>query len=276
MNCLIRQFIQEKKDVEKKSTFFEDATLRICGNLEIELALDSLLLYLKDFMPVVRIFLSIFDDTLESMNIIARAEEAMSEKLDLILPLPPDALEAVKNISTDRDVFLIEKPEEFPSTRHVMKILNAPASSVVFMILRSNNKIVGNVVFHAVGEKQFAEGDMELIESLKGPMKLAMSNTLRHREVLKLKDLLADDNRYLHSELRRLAGDEIIGANFGLHDVLQKVEHVASLDSPVLLLGETGVKHIPFAIRVIQQNCLCAYYVKLALNNAYPQINLMR
>jgi transcriptional regulator with GAF, ATPase, and Fis domain len=109
------------------------------------------------------------------------------------------------------------------------------------MILRSNDKIVGNVVFHSVGEKPFAVGDMELIESLKGPLKLAMSNTLKHREVLKLKDLLVDDNRYLHSELRRLAGDEIVGANFGLRDVLQKVEHVASLDSAVLLLGETGV-----------------------------------
>ncbi len=67
-----------------------------------------------------------------------------------------------------------------------------------------------------------------------------MSNTLKHREVLKLNDLLADDNRYLHGELRRLSGDEIVGANFGLRDVMQKVQQVASLDSPVLLLGETG------------------------------------
>jgi len=67
-----------------------------------------------------------------------------------------------------------------------------------------------------------------------------MSNTLKHREVLKLNDLLADDNRYLHGELRRLSGDEIVGANFGLKHVMHKVQQVASLDSPVLLLGETG------------------------------------
>jgi transcriptional regulator with GAF, ATPase, and Fis domain len=64
---------------------------------------------------------------------------------------------------------------------------------------------------------------------------------LKHREILKLKDLLADDNRYLHGELRRMSGDEIVGANFGLRDVMHKVHQVASLDSPVLLLGETGV-----------------------------------
>jgi transcriptional regulator with GAF, ATPase, and Fis domain len=67
-----------------------------------------------------------------------------------------------------------------------------------------------------------------------------MSNTLRHREIIKLKDLLTDDNRYLQSELQRLSGDEVIGANFGLKDVIHKVQQVASLDSPVLLLGETG------------------------------------
>ena len=75
---------------------------------------------------------------------------------------------------------------------------------------------------------------------LKEPLLIAMSNTLKHREVTKLNELLADDNRYLHGELRRLSGDEIVGANFGLKNVMHKVQLVAALDSPVLLLGETG------------------------------------
>jgi transcriptional regulator with GAF, ATPase, and Fis domain len=37
-----------------------------------------------------------------------------------------------------------------------------------------------------------------------------------------------------------LSGDEIVGANFGLKNVMHKVQLVASLESPVLLLGETG------------------------------------
>jgi transcriptional regulator with PAS, ATPase and Fis domain len=53
--------------------------------------------------------------------------------------------------------------------------------------------------------------------------------------------MLVYDNKYLHGELRRLSGDEIIGAHFGLKDVMYKVQQVATLDSPVLLLGETGV-----------------------------------
>ena len=51
---------------------------------------------------------------------------------------------------------------------------------------------------------------------------IAMSNTLKHGQVLKLNELLTDDNRYLHSELRRLSGDEIVGANFGLRSVMTR------------------------------------------------------
>ena len=72
------------------------------------------------------------------------------------------------------------------------------------------------------------------------PCAIALSNTLRHQEVLELKDLLADDNQYLHGELRRLAGEEVIGAEFGLKGVMELVRQVAPLSSPVLLLGETG------------------------------------
>ena len=42
-------------------------------------------------------------------------------------------------------------------------------------------------------------------------------------------------------ELRRLVGDEIIGADFGLRQVMGLVSLVASTDSAVLLSGETGV-----------------------------------
>jgi transcriptional regulator with GAF, ATPase, and Fis domain len=52
--------------------------------------------------------------------------------------------------------------------------------------------------------------------------------------------MLADDNRYLFNELRSVSGDEIIGSDFGLQAVMEMVKQVAPIDSPVLLLGETG------------------------------------
>ena len=58
---------------------------------------------------------------------------------------------------------------------------------------------------------------------------------------LKEAKIKEDDNRYLQRELYKLTGDIIIGANFGLKEVMEKTLVAASVDSPVLLLGETGV-----------------------------------
>jgi transcriptional regulator with GAF, ATPase, and Fis domain len=224
-----------------ENEFFREATLRICGNLEIENAMHSLLLYLKDLIPVARIYYSYYDDALQSMRIFAYADEKMGKRLDQIVLLSKDALETGRNASMDSDLLLIENPQEHPLSRHMMKSLNITMSSIIWLILRSKDNLLGNFVLHSVGEPKFVESDLELVDSLRDPLKIAMSNTLKHREIIKLKDLLADDNRFLHGELRRLSGDEIVGANFGLKNVMHKVNQVAPLDSPVLLLGETGV-----------------------------------
>jgi transcriptional regulator with GAF, ATPase, and Fis domain len=106
--------------------------------------------------------------------------------------------------------------------------------------LKTNDQVLGALVLITETEA-YEKQHAEFISFLKEPFIIATANALRHREVLRLKDLLTDDNRYLHGELRRISGDEIIGSNFGLKNVMHKVQQVAMLDSPVLLLGETGV-----------------------------------
>jgi PAS domain S-box-containing protein len=63
-------------------------------------------------------------------------------------------------------------------------------------------------------------------------------NTEKKLEEAKIK---IEDSRFLQRELHRLSGDEIIGARFGLKDVMEKANIASSVGSPVLLLGETGV-----------------------------------
>jgi len=115
------------------------------------------------------------------------------------------------------------------------------ASSLLVLLLESGNQPIGTVVMILTGEKKLNQKQIEYLSLLKEPFAIALSNHRKHREVTRLKELLADDNKYLHQQLRSISGDEIIGANYGLKDVMQKVSQVANLDSPVLLLGETGV-----------------------------------
>ena len=67
-----------------------------------------------------------------------------------------------------------------------------------------------------------------------------MSNYRQYKSLTELKDNLADDKDYLQQQLQMTAGNEVIGADFGLRQVMEMVPQVAALDSPVLLRGETG------------------------------------
>ena len=67
---------------------------------------------------------------------------------------------------------------------------------------------------------------------LNEPVGIALSNALTYQQVLKLKDMLTDDNRYLNQELLRMSGDEIIGTDFGLKDVMEMVRKVCAPGKP--------------------------------------------
>jgi transcriptional regulator with GAF, ATPase, and Fis domain len=119
--------------------------------------------------------------------------------------------------------------------------LGEPPSSALSLPLIIENQIVGALALIAEGDNRFDEQHIQLYSTLKEPFSVAMSNAMTHGEVVRLKNLLLDDNRYLNRELQRIAGDEIVGSDFGLRDVMRMVRQVAPTESPVLLTGETGV-----------------------------------
>ncbi|MCP5108217.1 MAG: sigma-54-dependent Fis family transcriptional regulator, partial [bacterium] len=225
-----------------ENEFFHQATLRICENLEIEKALGSCLLFLQKAMPVDRMFLQLYDHGFGAMRTIATATPSGSGTLDLLTPLSEEARVSAKGstLPPSQDVFIFADPQKYAISREMLQYHRVPCTSLLVMMLKSNGRVLGNLVLITEGKEKYNSKHSRLVSLLKEPFVIAMSNTLKHREVLKLKDLLADDNRYLHGELRRLSGDEIVGANFGLRETMEKVRQVAELDSPVLLLGETG------------------------------------
>ena len=70
-----------------RDEFFRQATLRICSNLEIEEAMQTLLYFLKEFMPVSKLYLQHYDEAYCAMRSIAYADEKECTKIDLLIPL---------------------------------------------------------------------------------------------------------------------------------------------------------------------------------------------
>jgi transcriptional regulator with GAF, ATPase, and Fis domain len=233
-----------------ENEFFQKATLKICGSIESEKALLASLRFLREEMPVDRMFLQFYEPGLNAMRTVAIATPEEGMAVDLLTALTPEARQEMMQFQDEfrrqkpRFVWLFkEHPFEQTMTREMFHFHQNPITSLMVMPLGLGEQVVGagSLVLTTEGDELFTQRHADLLSMLKEPFAIAMANALRHREVLRLKERLADDNRYLHTELRRLSGDEIVGADFGLRDVMQQVRRVAPTESPVLLTGETGV-----------------------------------
>jgi transcriptional regulator with GAF, ATPase, and Fis domain len=233
-----------------ENDFYRQATLRICGNIEIEEALVSSLNFLRQEMPVDRMLLELFEEGMNAMRTVAMATPREGMTVDVLTPMTSEAQQEMRQFEREylrqspNSAWLIQDdPHQQLMFHEMLRIHGIEVTSLLVLPLRLGDKVVGGggLLLATEGDKKFTQKHAELLYMLREPFAIAMSNALRHREVLQLKDLLADDNRYLQGELRRMSGAEIVGANFGLKDVMYKVQQVAALDSPVLLLGETGV-----------------------------------
>ena len=223
-----------------QNQLFRDATMEICGNLEIDEALRKLRSFLLEVMPVSYIYLQHYDADYHAMRTIAYASENGHGKLDLLTPLSKAARDKMTSGPKDQYVFLITDPSTFPVSKEMTRFHGIQTSSIIVMALQAGKEMLGYLVLASEGDGVLNNEHCSVIAMLKEPLVISMANALKHLEVVSLNDLLTDDNHYLHQELRRLSGDEVIGANFGLRETTKMIQQVALLDSSVLLLGETG------------------------------------
>ncbi len=227
--------------------FFHQATLRICSSLDINMVLYNTLDYLKKFMPSTGLGLVYGESGLPAIVIYALAQTTNSKttktkEYNLTLPLPQEVRASIERDWVDmKNVVLVNNPEADTAVRTMAHLTEMADISVMHMRLNISDKRLFGLVIYTAGRNQYKEEHAQLLSTLHDPFAIAMSNALKHDEILKLKEMLTDDNRYLHQELLRLTGDEIIGRDGGLKDVFKTIRQVAALDSPVLLLGETGV-----------------------------------
>jgi len=225
-----------------ENEFFREATLRICGNLRIEEAMVELLRYLRKFMPADRLILERYDAGLGSMVRIVTATLENGEKANVLAPLSEQTKDFLmqKYRQGVPDPYYENSPTDNPAGRELLAFHEEEASAYMGIPLVTSNSEPGAVALFAE-RGQYDDSQLRLMSLLRAPFQVAMANALQYGEIVKLKDMLADDNMFLRREFSRIAGDSIVGSKFGLREVMHKVRHIAPIDTPVLLLGETGV-----------------------------------
>ena len=222
--------------------FFRQATLRLCSSLEIEKAMFNCLSYLRHYLPASEMLLTIFDPNMGLMHNLAAVDLSGIRQPIPSKPLSEEAIDKINfDVGAWKEVKILDRLELHPAGWILSDHVNLSTTSMMYISLVIEGKHLGSVVFLAEGKGMFKKSHASLVSQLREPFNIAVSNARRYREVVKLKEIVDDENQELTRELRYIKEDEIVGADCGLKEVMEMVRQVASLKSPVLLLGETGV-----------------------------------
>jgi transcriptional regulator with GAF, ATPase, and Fis domain len=227
--------------------FFKEATLRICGSLDIEVSLWEIFQFLQGYLPADEMMLNIYSPDEGNLRILAQASPEGGRWINRIIPLPSEVRKLVdlncskKKLPPDK-VLIINKPHQHTVARFLYSCMNLIDGSLLTMPLFIEGYRLGVVDIYAKGGERFTPEHGRIFGLLQEPFAVAVANALRHQDLVEMKDRLADENRFLQKELEIIyQNQEIIGEHSGLREVMEACYQVASMDNTVLVLGETGV-----------------------------------
>jgi formate hydrogenlyase transcriptional activator len=114
--------------------------------------------------------------------------------------------------------------------------------SACFLPLIARQRVLGTLNVGRFPERAFTQDDVDFLRKVASQVALAADNALDYYQVSESRHRLAEERVYLNEEIRSGQNfEEIIGTSAALKNVLKQVAIVASTDSTVLILGETGV-----------------------------------
>jgi transcriptional regulator with GAF, ATPase, and Fis domain len=220
--------------------FFREVTLRICSSLEIEKSLWQCFLYVKTVMPVDELILLVYHRHIGTLEVVATADVNGGVIRSIQVPIPHEGRKILENAAYFPHVRVLDNVHDDLIVGKVAKAVGWPPSSIIVNRLIFDEKMMGAFYVRNEGKGKYTKDHARLWSLTNRPLAIALANSQSHREVLEHRELLADDNAYLREELQLSSLGTIVGEDLNLKEVMKQVRRVASLESSVVLLGETG------------------------------------
>src|ERR1700739_1476916 len=157
-------------------------------------------------------------------ELLVTPSAAVKKALDTLKPVVVDMRERSE---------LTSEASDMAAAEGIKTLCNIP--------LANRGRALGILSILRTTETPFSPRDVDFLSRASGQIAIAIENALAYREISQLKDKLAQEKLYLEEEIRsEMNFENIIGNSPPLKHVLELVETVATSDSTVLLLGETG------------------------------------
>jgi len=217
-----------------------DLTNRITSNLRPRDLLRAIAANIREVMRADAVTVVLPDSASEKFRVLAmdfpHGKGVVKEEL-LITPSAAvvKALESLKPvvINTWEPNELSSDASDLVAAEGIKTFCNIP--------LVNRGRALGILSILRTTETPFSPGDVDFLSRASGQIAIAIENALAYHEISQLKDKLAQEKLYLEEEIRsEMNFENIIGNCPALKHLLELVETVATSDSTVLLLGETG------------------------------------
>lgn len=224
---------------QEQQEFFQKFTISICSSLHIEASMYHTLQMLTPYLPADEMYLCMFDYQNTTFRLIARATQKDGILLNQILPLSQDGIAAIRRINRNKSKILKNASDD-PIISAILQERQHNPLSCLLVPLTIDGHMIGSALFFSSNINCYTETHAELMTLVNQPFCIAVSNALEHLKLLQAKNSLDYENTQLKQELFSTCDTELIGSSCGLSEVYKMLQLVAPLNSPVLIIGDTG------------------------------------
>ncbi|MEG2172867.1 MAG: sigma-54 dependent transcriptional regulator [Desulfovibrionaceae bacterium] len=106
--------------------------------------------------------------------------------------------------------------------------------------LPAENGIVGHLVLMGTSPHCFTRKHEQFLSMLVGPLALTFSNIVKAQDIAEEKKKIYEEKTKWARQAQYLSGNTLVGASAGLKKVGEAIQQLQNMESPVLILGETG------------------------------------
>lgn len=228
---------------QQQIDFIRDSLSDIASrNYKAKEFLAEVYILLSGFFPIDTMHLAVFD--LASGKITGKAF-VINKKVMLLneeFELSHEARE-IANILKDQKNLMFPNSNELFIIREITNQLSVKATVSFFSssILRMEGDLYTALTFAAYGESRYDATHIELINHLSGHLEKIIPMLLLKIKKESRNSKAVSGILELRTSLEHQRIDLTLNSQYGLKNVVNQVEQVGPLESPVLITGETGV-----------------------------------
>ena len=197
--------------------------------------------YLQDHFPMDFSILSLYDFTSGDLTYKVASSSRRAVIIDETVKLSGKAkLEAKSKIA--EKITVTNRPKESALASQASAHLGVEnLSSSLDLVTCVAPRRYGHFGMLVKGEDRYGSQHVERAEKIYEAVGNAIHQFLDKIELAQLKEQITIENKELRKRLGYASETPIIGSDSALKDIIEQANAVALTDSPVLLLGETGV-----------------------------------